>query len=143
MTLDEWDSKLPNGFHDAKVLSIAIDYVAGTAKFRLSLHVGWPDDPEPEREEYQEAEMMVTGLSFCSIDPPDPSYRFLTDGRPMCVGGDPAQPDHLPALLKLLAKCPTGTWCYRFFVHDSNAFIQIAALDAQVSWIGTPPKHVV
>lgn len=141
MTLDEWDQRLPNGFHDAKILSIAIDYRASVAKFRLALHVGWPDDPEPEREEYQDAEMIVTGLCFCSIDPPDPNYRFLTDGQPICVGGDPAQADHFPALPELLAKCPAGTWCYRFFVHDWNTFIQIAARDAQIAWIGATPKH--
>ena len=140
MTLDEWDLKLPNGFHDAKIFSIAIDYVAGIAKFHVALHVGWSDDPEPECDEYQDAEMVVTGLSLCSIDPPDPE-RFRTDGRPICVGGDPAQPDHLPALPELLAKCPPGTWCYRFYVHDWNRFIHVAAIDAQVSWIGPPPKH--
>lgn len=142
MTLDEWDEKLPNGFHDAKILSVAIDYVAGVATFRLELLVGWPGDPEPERQRYQDAEMIVTGLSFCSIDPSDPRYPFLVDGRPINVGGDPAKSDHLPALSELLTKCPAGTWCYRFFVHDWNSFIHIGALDAQVSWIGPPPKHV-
>jgi len=141
MTLDEWDLKLPNGFHDAFILSIAFDYRARTAKFRISLHVGWSDDPEPERERYQEAEMTVTGVSFCSIDAPDPDTRFFTEGQPICIGGDPARPDHFPTLPQLLAKCPAGTWCYRFYVHDWNAFIQIAALDAQVSWIGPAPKH--
>src|SRR5579864_1590131 len=96
--------KLPNGFHDAEIFSVEINYAAGTVKFHLALLVGWPDDPEAERQEYQEAEMLVTGLIFCSIDPPSPDYPFALRGKPICVGGDPAQEDNLPSLPGLLAK---------------------------------------
>jgi len=57
------------------------------------------------------------------------------------VSGDPANADTLPSLPDLSAKFPDGTWCYRFFVHDWNAFIYIAARDAQVTWVGEKPKH--
>jgi len=141
MTLDELDHKLPNGFHDAEIFSLELDYPAGIAKFRLSLLVGWPEDPDPERQAYQEATMMVMGLCFCSIDPPYPGYPFHPDGRPICVSGDPAKPDHMPSLPELAAKFPAGTWCYRFFVHDWNAFIHIAARDVELTWVGEKPKH--
>jgi hypothetical protein len=141
MTLDELDHTLPNGFHDAKIYSLAIDYAAASVKLRMALLVGWPDDPVEERERYQDAELLVTGLSFCSIDPPSPNYPFVPDGKPIGVGGDLAREDHLPLLPHLSAKFPPGTSCYRFFVHDWNAFIYIAARDAQLSWMGTPPKH--
>ena len=141
MTLDELDQIPPNGFHDAKIVSIEVDYLNATARLRISLLVGWPEDPEPEREKHQEADLRVTGLCFCSIDPPDPNYRFITSGRPITVGGDPAQSNNLPLLHELLAKCPDGTWCYRFFVHDWNAFIHIAARDAELTWVGPKPNH--
>src|SRR4029077_9868971 len=141
MTLDELDHKLPNGFHDAEIFSLELDYPAGIAKFRLSLLVGWPEDPDPERQAYQEATMMVMGLCFCSIDPPYPGYPFHPDGKPICVSGDPAKPDHMPSLPELAAKFPAGTWCYRFFVHDWNAFIHIAARDVELTWVVKKPKH--
>jgi hypothetical protein len=141
VTLDELDRTLPNGFYDAKILSLELNYVAGTANFQLSLLVGWSDDPEPERHAYQEATMRVTGLCFCSIGPPFPNYPFIPHGRPITVSGDPAKPDHLPELSELTAKFPPGTWCYRFFVHDWNAFIYIAARDAEFAWVGPTPKH--
>jgi hypothetical protein len=141
MTLDELDHRLPNGFHDAQIYSLAIDYAAATVQLRIALHVGWPDDPGEERERYPDAEMLVTGLSFCSIEPPSPDYPFPPDGKPISVGGDPEREDYLPLLPHLSAKFRPGTWCYRFFVHDGNAFIPIAAQDAQLSWMGTPPKH--
>lgn len=141
MTLDELDQKLPNGFHDAHIFSIELDYATGTAKLHLSLWVGSLDDPSPERDEYHEANLIVTGLCFCSIDPPSPSYPFLPDGSPVDASGDPAKPDHLPSLPDLSAKCPSGTWYYRFFISDWNAFIHIAARDAEVTWIGAIPRQ--
>src|SRR4029077_14515744 len=143
VTLDQLEDTLPNGFHDAEIFSLDLDYVGGIAKFHLNLLVGWPDDPEPERQAYQEATLVVTGLCFCSIDPPYPNYPFRPDGKPICVSGDPAKSDHLPSLPLLAKEFPPGTWCYRFFVHDWNAFIYIAARDAEVTWIGEEPKHAV
>jgi len=141
VTLEELDDNLPNGFHDAQILSFELDYEAGIAKFNLNLLVGWPDDPEPERQSYQKATLVVRGLCFCSIDPPDSTYPFLPDGRHIWVSGDPAKPDHLLSLPDLTRKFPAGAWCYRFFVHDWNAFIHIAGCDAEVKWVGEKPKH--
>jgi len=141
VTLDELDVILPNGFHDAQILTIEIDYLGGSARFRMSLLVGSPDDPAPERDRRQEATLSVTGLCFCSIEAPDPRYPFIPNGEPVMASGDPAKPDHLPSLPALATKCPEGTWCYRFFVDDWNAFIYLAARHAEIDWIGTNPRH--
>jgi len=136
MTLDELDRSLLNGFYDAKISSLEIDYVEATVKLNMKFLVGSPDDPGPERDSYQPAIVTVRGLHFCSIDPPDPSYRFIPDGTPITVAGDPAKPDHLPSLPALMAKLPEGVSCYRLFVHDWNSFIHIAARDAALTFIG-------
>jgi hypothetical protein len=141
MTLEELDHSLPNGFHDAQLFALELNYAAGSAKLHLNLLVGWPEDPEPNREAYQEAMLTITGLYFCSIGAPQSSYPFLPNGSPISLSGDPAKPDHLPSLLDLVEKCPTGTWSYRFFVDDWNAFIYIGGRDAKVAWIGEKPKH--
>ena len=135
MTLDELDKTLPNGFHDAEVAAVELDYVGRTAKFRMSLLVGSPDDPVPERDARQRAVLSVTGLYFCAIEPPDPNYPFAS-GKSVVVSGDPAEPDHLPSLPALMGKLPAGTWCYRFFVVDWNSFMHIAARDAEVTFTG-------
>jgi hypothetical protein len=106
VTLEELEDNLPNGFHDAEVFSLELDYALAVAKFHLNLLVGWPDDRESERQAYQEATLLVTGLCFCSIDAPSPTYPFLPDGKPICVSGDAAKPDHLPSLPDLTAKLP-------------------------------------
>jgi hypothetical protein len=142
VTLEELNQKLPNGFHDAQIFSIELDYAAGTAILHLSLLVGRPSDPEPQREKYQKASLKLSGLCFCSIAPPDPSYPFLPHGKPIPASGDPAKADHLPSLPALSAKLPEGAWCYRFFVDNWNAFIHVAARHAEISWIGERPKRM-
>jgi hypothetical protein len=141
VTLDELDHTLPNGFHDAHILSFALDYVAGVATFHLNLLVGWPDDPEPEREAYQQATLIVRGLCFCSIDPPDSTYPFLPDEKPIRIAGAMAKPDFPPFTPELVAKFPADTWCYCFFVDNWNAYINIAGRDTELTWIGKKPKH--
>jgi hypothetical protein len=59
------------------------------------------------------------------------------------VSGDPAKPDNLPSLPDLAAKFPFGTWSYRFFVDDWNAFIHIAGRDTELTWVGEKPKHAI
>jgi hypothetical protein len=141
MNLDELDHKLPNGFHDMKIHSVDVDYATARIKLMVGLLVNWPEDPDRERDQYQNAVLTIGGLCFYSIDPPYPGYPFYPDGKAIVVSGDPAKSDHLSSLPVLSAQFPEGVWCYRFFVHDWNAFIHIAARDAAVTWIGPKPKH--
>lgn len=143
VTLEELEDALPNGFHDAEIFSFELDYVAGIAKFHLNLLVGWPDDPEPESQAYQEATLVVEGLCFCSIDPPYSTYPFLPSGKPVLVAGAKAKDDAPPFVPDLVAKLPAGSWCYYFFVDDWNACINIAGRNAAVTWVGEKPKHAV
>lgn len=143
VTLEELEDALPNGFHDAEIFSFELDYVAGVAKFHLNLLVGWPNDPEPESQAYQEATLVVEGLCFCSIDPPYATYPFLPSGKPILVTGAKAKDNAPPFVPDLVAKLPAGTWCYYFFVDDWNACINIAGRNAVVTWVGEKPKHAV
>jgi hypothetical protein len=133
MTFERVDAELPNGFHDAKLYGIVIDYVAGSAILRMDFWVGSMEGPN--REEYRPAELRVTGLYFCSMDVPDPTYRYVPHGSPLNVSGDLAKPDTSAAFQELYRTLPPEVSCYRFFVHEWNSFIHIAATDAQVSWI--------
>ena len=89
----------------------------------------------PNREERRTGKLRITGLYFCVIDPPDPTYRYVPHGSALNVSGDRAKPDTFPALEKLSRTLPPAVSCYRFFVHEWNSFINIAAKDVQVSWV--------
>lgn len=132
MTFEELDNELPNGFHDANLHSLTIDYVGGSAVLHMTLDFG---DPEgPNREDYRVGDLRVSGLYFCVIDPPDPTYRHVPHGSPLNVSGDRANPDTFPALELLSRTLPTGVSCYRFFVDEWNSFLNIAAKDVRISW---------
>ena len=132
MTFEELEDKLPNGFHDAELYDIQIDYVGGSMTLGMSFWVG--SMGAPNQEEYRPGELRITGLSFCVIDPPDPTYQYVPNGSALNVSGDRAKPDSFPELEKLSRTLPPGVACYRFFVHEWNSFINIAAKDVQVSW---------
>jgi len=89
LNLEELNHHLPNGFHDVKLLSIKLDYLAGTAMFHMSFWAGsMSAPPGPGREQYREGIVSLSGLCFCSIEPPDPDYPFLPNGKAIDLSGD-------------------------------------------------------
>jgi len=128
MTFDDWDNKLPNGFHDAKISNLEIDYARRTMTLHMRLLA-------LVRGEYIAAVVRVSGLQFCSIGAPSPEYSFQRPS-PITVSGDPAKSDHLPELDALTPSFPKDVASYRFFVHDWNNFIYIAAADVDVTVVG-------
>jgi len=51
------------------------------------------------------------------------------------VHGLPEDPSECPLLESLKPALPFGAFCCRFYVHDWNSFIHIAAENAQFSWL--------
>ena len=132
MTFKEVEHTLPNGFHDAKIERISLDYSAGTLQIAMRILIGTPG--QPDQDEYGPAELRVGGLYFCFIEPPDPTYPFKPNGKPLSVSGD----DGASGEIGFLQKLPAGVSCYRFFVDQWNSFIYIAASDVQISSSGVP-----
>jgi hypothetical protein len=76
MTLEELADTLPNGFHDAQVSSVSIDYVEREARLNIDLWVGVPSEDEELREAYREGELKLSGLLYWVIEPPDANYLY-------------------------------------------------------------------
>lgn len=134
MTFEDLDRELPNGFHDSKIESVAVDYARRSAMIAMRLLVGTPDSVD--QDVYRHATLEVSGLCYYAIDPPDPTYPFMRTGSAINVAGYPEDPEKFPALDGLLPVMPKDVTCYRFFVHEWNSFIHIAAKDVQLSWAG-------
>jgi hypothetical protein len=138
MTFEELDKELPNGFHDAKLHDLRIDYVGGSAILRMGLDFGSYD--RSNSPDYRIGELRVSGLHFCSIDPPSDDHPYVPHGFALNVAGYPTTLDTFPALEGLSRTFPDGVMCFQFYVHEWNSFINIAAKDVQISWTdeGTP-----
>src|SRR5262249_3623664 len=132
MTIEELARTLPNGFHDAEISTIRLDYVSRTASMELSL---WMDDLDahPEyRELYRDAVLEFEGLQCAVVDPPDPNYPFA-EADPLWVDLDPRPPEpQIPAFERL----PGNAFVARFFVRDWNSWVSIAATSASLRWTG-------
>jgi hypothetical protein len=71
VTLEGLAYTLPNGFHDAQVTSVGIDYVKREARLLIDLWVGeLRSDNEELREAYRKGELRLSGLLYWVIEPP-------------------------------------------------------------------------
>jgi hypothetical protein len=131
MTIDELESELPNGLHDAYLRTFSSDPAAGRAEFTLDLWIGDLHSSEvSERECRRPARLELLGLAYLVIDVPDPGYPVADGSR---VQIDSCAADDDPERRKLV---PEGGFAGRFFVTEWNAFIHFAALEARLTWTG-------
>jgi hypothetical protein len=121
MTLEELSRELPNGFHDAKVLTLAFDLVARTATIDLELWVG--------DETLRPARLELRGVAYFVVDAPDPAYPYAEAGPITVDLCDPDSTSRLP---------PTrsGDFAARFFVSEWNAFLSVSARESALRWAG-------
>src|SRR5438105_7386992 len=130
MTFNEVEYALPNGLHDSEVSSILVDYVQRTVIMQLSVFVGQQDASPELREAYKEGSLIISGLLFLVVEPPDSRYPFTKpaslriDTCDMRKNLDPA----------LLAALPKEAFVKSFFVKEWNAFVHVAGLSAEISW---------
>jgi hypothetical protein len=138
MELDEvFDNKYPHAtFHDAIIESIKLDYKNKEAKLELEICVGDPDALEEETRELRCSGVLVlTGLVFCVIEPPE--LQFYKEKCNELLIGDDGKINTLPSkytsnFINLIGELKI---CHYFFVSSWNSFIFIGANDAFFEWI--------
>ncbi|SRR5271170_7889392 len=138
MTFDELDRRFPNGFDDAEIHSLTLDYQNRTVTLHLNLRGNSPDSPD--RDVYDRAVLTLREFHYFSIDPPHPDQLFYPERTKLTFDGLPEDPSQFPLFEILKPKLAAGAFCCRFYVHDWNSFIHIAAQDAEFSWVGDRPK---
>jgi hypothetical protein len=132
MTFQDLEETLPNGFDDAQLKSLLVDYVGRRLASQMEILVGTPE--AGDRHEYRAATLTVTGVYFCVIEPPDVKYPFGKEHKPIWISGDNAWPDALSHWAATSALANPGLTYHRFFCNDWNSFIYIAADDVLLSW---------
>lgn len=87
MTPAEVDALLPNGFHDAVLRELHVDFDRAEARLTFDFLTGVPDaETEEERESMRPGYVHLSGLASLSVEPVDARYD-VTDGRGMNVDG--------------------------------------------------------
>lgn len=130
MTLDDVARQLPNGFHDAHLLRLAVDYIRATGTLDLDLWVGTPAGAtDAERERYRAGRVRIEGLLWCVIDPPNVAIHASKDGFRIDAGrvADLKVRPEIPLV-------PSDAFSWWFFVTEWNAFVYVAGRTAVLEW---------
>lgn len=123
MTIFEIEKLLPNGFHDSSLHSVEINYEDKKAIFIIT-----PLTTENDEDlacEDNKIKLILTGVKYLTIEPPDPNYPFL-ENKPLWIDLSDNDKDFI--LSKFIDK---NDFTGRFFVNDWNSFIHIAAENAE------------
>jgi hypothetical protein len=129
MTPAEIDALLPNGFHDAVLRELHVDFARAEARLAFDFLTGVPDaETEAGREAMRPGVLQLSGLASLSIEPVDPGYKFMdalgvsVDGGFGPYPGDPEPPPDGLVRLWLYA----STW---------NSGMRIAARGCDLAWM--------
>jgi hypothetical protein len=139
MTFDEVEASLPNGFHDAFLLKLSIDYVERRAVMELEVWMGrMGTDDYSQREAYRRGRLLLSGLLLATADVPN--REFLPEeanGLPVDVA--PAGYDRFTKHGWPDEPLPEGAFLRSFyFTDDADSYLHIAALDVNWIWISEP-----
>src|SRR5205823_4639130 len=120
-------SGMPNGFHDAHLLNISVDYRERTLQIDLNWWTGEESEIEEVREAYREGTFIVSGLQYFVVESPE--NRPLKDGPSDIDGFKTRDSDIIRASLPNVS---SEAFRYSFFVGDWNSFIHFAGTSASV-----------
>ena len=132
MTLEQLAGTLPNGFHDTEISAIHVDYANRRVTIEAAVWIGDMDEREAPTEAYRNAEVVLDGLHFLSMEPPDPRESYAKDDLLRVDLTDGPKPGRVPAADKM----PAGCFAAGFFVMNRNAFVWVVAREASMRWRG-------
>jgi hypothetical protein len=115
---------------------LVLDFERRIATFHVDVWVGDPSsDVEDRREATRSGELVLEGLLYCILEPPDSRYSFA---KPQALWSvDLYEPDPEMPLVKGLAP---DAFAGRFFISQWNAFIDVAATAAILRWSDADPS---
>ena len=132
MTFEELDQELPNGFHDAKIRSVRVDFVARSIVMGMDLLAGLPDTRDPES--YRPGTVSVTQAHMFFLAPPDPNYPVALHGAPVSASGVSVKCGDDAKVGALLQRIPQDSTAFVFFLDDWNSYLYVAGTTVQFSW---------
>lgn len=130
-----FDSTHPHAtFHDANIERLTVDYVTGEAVLTCSVCVGNPDCADQAvREARRPGSLVLTGLLYCIIDPPDSRYPFRERGG-LTISSDGPIDAASDSKLTLPMGTAEPAFAHWLFINEWNSFIYLAALKARFEW---------
>ncbi len=133
MKIEDIERELPNGFHDALLQNIFIDYDRHEAIFEMKVWIGDIDSESKElREVYRKGQLKLGGLRYCIIEAPDPGYPWC-DTKLTIDAGTVGSLKKAPSV-RLPEPLSEEVSVHWLFIRQWNAFIYVSATDARFEW---------
>jgi hypothetical protein len=123
MTFAEVERQLPNGFHDARLKSYAVDSQKSEMILSLDFWVG--DDKNPEA--YRSGRFLAKSLQFLTIDPPGPGAN--SSAKRLSIDAGSGQPVKAPNDKLIVVQGASLVWIW---VAEWNGYMRFAAKDFDV-----------
>ncbi|WP_394822943.1 hypothetical protein [Pendulispora albinea] len=132
MNIIELEAGLPNGFHDATLEKLEIDYQKSVVYILMKLWIGLlPSKPFlGSTPVMRRANLSFERLVYCVVEPPE--QLGDSDHEELDVSGCENVPENPNVRLPTVAE---GVFRYAFYVSDWNSFIHIAARTVGVTWL--------
>jgi len=137
MTFAQIAASLPNGFHDAELQRLDIDYVQRRMLFDLVVWIGDMDD-SPQRELYRPARVTVEDVTFLVAEPPDDRYPWAKAG-PIRIDAGIGQPKESSSVLPSMSSGVSTVWIY---LESFNSFLLFSGGNASLEWAGPEEARV-
>ena len=131
MDLEELAKTLPNGFHDAELRALSLDYLNRKVQLDLDVWIG-EMDPPTERELYRHGRLVLENVSYLVIEPPTSDSGFL-DRSALRIDIGPGQPKQSHSAIP---EPPSGSFLAWVYLGEVNSFLLCAAESASLEWIG-------
>ena len=135
MTPSEFDAlidTLPNGLHDADLLSLTVDLASAEVACVVHADVSHPDQP-PSEGTVRPARLVFSGVSFVVIDPPTVDVAMLA---PAWIDGGSGTPATAP---RPDLQAPNGGFLAWIYLESIEGFIRIGARSASLEWLQDRP----
>ena len=115
MTYSEIESALPNGFHDALLEAIGLNFPAKSATMDIWVSIGNPESKTREdKEGYKKARLHLTGLIYIQIDL---GFSELTNDKPLRIDAGDADSNNQSQGPKPIKPLPRDAFAFWLFVE--------------------------
>ena len=122
--------------HDGLVESIDLDYLTREVTLQCLLCVGDPQADPVSRETKARGRLLLTGLLYLSIEPPDESYAYEEGALDVTSDGPISEALQggwrIPTLPRDMSE---DAFVHCFYINNYNSYVCVAATGARFDWL--------
>jgi hypothetical protein len=131
MNITEIEDSLPNGFHDAEITNIEIDYPAKKALLTLNIPMAY-DNGHPL---YKKCVLKIDEIILFVIEPPNHLEDMKNQWLGLWIDKACITEKDLERISKAGVIIPEGYFYFAFFVFNWNSCIYFCAKDASIVFV--------